>query len=160
MSWLAEEWKEKLPTDALTNIQTMENTLENLHKDLAQYQFKIESLEASLENSKQKLEEKIKENRTLEREKFESQSKLEAEIARCNNLTTNLKQKEDIIHDYTGQVSQLKERIDLQKVEKEKLDNDLEKLKTKYGMDSEQAKDGKNRLNEAHEISKQRIDGM
>ena len=108
MSWIQDEWKENLSSDAISHITTMETSLEKLQKDIAQYQFQTESLSSSSANLAGKLNEKEKELKESQRELSYLQVKLDEETLKCEELNTRLKNKNDLIYTLNTQLERLK----------------------------------------------------
>ncbi|XP_048391856.1 centromere protein F-like [Stegostoma tigrinum] len=127
MSWVAEEWKQGLPTKALQKIQEIETQLDKLKKERQQRQFQLESLEAALLKQKQKVENEKTETSALKRE---HQNLIES----CENLekirqkiSHDLQVKESQVNYLEGQLASNKIRMDKLEQENKRYKSELER---------------------------------
>lgn len=108
MSWKQDEWKENLPSDALSHITTMESSLDKLQSDITQLKFKTESLTHTASVLTDKVHEKEKELKESEREIYTLRGQLEDEMAECKELNIRLKRKDDEIYRLNKKIDDLK----------------------------------------------------
>jgi len=160
MSWLSEEWKEQLPNDAITHIQTLEDTLTSFKNEVTQYQFKTEALESQIENLKQKCEEYLKDTKSLEREKVDVDAALEKEVEQNKSLIAILNKKDDLIRDNSEVASKLNEKLSIANTENNRLQHELLVLQKQTEEQALASKEYNSKSIEAKGTNQQRIEEL
>lgn len=159
MSWLSEEWKGQIPSEAVTYIQGVEEKLEKCQKDLKEYQFKTESLEIDLLNSKQRCEENSGETKHLERQVNVLNAEIETEREKLKTLQTSSTNKDNIISDQRKEIDRLKCDLDEHKSLNTKLSGQLDTLEYEQNENNGRKEDDLDRLRELKDLNEQRLEG-
>ena len=132
MSWLKDEWKEGLPSNALLKISQLEDQCERQAKERKSLQFQTDTLKASLDNSRVTEEKLTKEKQGLERKLEAVTDSLDETRRNLENVQASLKEKSLAICQFKNDILQLEKernteiekRLDIER-QNERLLNEL-----------------------------------
>ena len=108
MSWLKDEWKEGLPSNALMKITELEDECERLSKDKRCLQFQLDTIQSSLDKSRRSEESLSKDKLGLERELVTVNAVLEETRKSLESTRAALKEKNIVESLLTNDVAKAK----------------------------------------------------
>ena len=128
MSWLKDEWKDGLPSNALIKISEREDECERLAKEKKCLQFQIDTLQVSLNKSRATGEELTKEKRELERDLSTVNVALDDTKKDLESLKAALKEKSVAVLKLTDDIVRLKKEADTDKERRLEIERENERL--------------------------------
>ena len=128
MSWLKDEWKDGLPSNALVKVSELEDECERLAKEKKCLQFQIDALQASLNKSRIAGEELTKEKRELERDLSTINIALEEARKDLENTKVAMKEKNVTVFKLTDDIVRLKKERDTEKEQRLEIEKENERL--------------------------------
>ena len=108
MSWLKDEWKEGLPSNALIKVTELEDECERLSKDKKCLQFQVDTLQSCLDKSRRSEESLSKDKLGLERELVTVNAILEETRKDLESTRAALKEKNIIESQLTNDIAKVK----------------------------------------------------
>ena len=128
MSWVKDEWKDGLPSNALIKISELEDECERQAKDKKCLQFQVDTLQASLEKIRAIEEEVKKEKRDAERSLSNCMVDLDDARENLEKVKATSKEKDVTILNLTNEVAKVKKERDAEREKRLQIERETERL--------------------------------
>lgn len=131
--WIDDD--ENSDEDSGERIETLEDEVKSLTRELAEKEKRVEELEEQLDNSvsEEKLQEKVDKIRQLEEDIDEKEGTIEEKEERIQDLEEELAEKEETIAEQSTQITRLETSSEFSVEEKEKLEDKIEEKNKRIG---------------------------